>query len=617
MGRKLALSIGIGSAPMFRPLPGAMRGAAAFKVWAEGQNFEVVPIDDTSDRVVADEIKDVITKAVGVGDVERLFIYFAGHGVARGQGEDCRLLSDAMSNADAVIDVARSLRMAHTCGIRHIAIFADTCRTAPQGKLKDIRGQTLFPSTEQGPGPGAKIDRFYATRSGDATWEFSPVGEDPRLAAYGIFTRCLMSALAGEQPEALTEVKDGVERFAVQADPLASHLEEVVPEAARMAVGETQTPDAVPVTSWKPDVLAWVHAPRPSFEGASRPRDAAEPGDGGSDTGEQPDIGSRVPGDKAHIEQGEQAVFSADVGDLREAITLNARSQARLLITPDVRASTGDKPIARLLAPLGRSGYMAESSWITSERDAVGPALIELEERFEGAPMWVLTAVIPGYRSALRVGRRGVASVAYISSQTITSDDPGIVGRATALFAGGWLSALSSGPVVDRALEELNPTLAILAAYALDRVGQHGCVRELLERFVGAGVHIPFDVALVARMARLTDDDQVVPGFPLMTRGWAFLDEVPSLAKFAERMQPLPAPAPWATGLDLPEDIVATLLGLGVDRGPIGTPPGASSTPYGLLQVRRKRETEVRYDLPADVEQDVRRDIEPMGGATA
>lgn len=122
--------------------------------------------------------------------VDRLFIFFAGHGIGKGQMEDCWLLSDAMSNPDAAIDLARSLRMAHTCGIPHIAVFADTCRTPPSGKLKDIVGQSLFKTIEPGPDPAAEIDRFYATRSGDASWELQPTGDDPRLAAYGIYTRC-------------------------------------------------------------------------------------------------------------------------------------------------------------------------------------------------------------------------------------------------------------------------------------------------------------------------------------------------------------------------------------------------------------------------------------------
>jgi hypothetical protein len=141
------------------------------------------------------------------------------------------LLSDAMSNPDAAIDLARSLRMAHACGIPHIAVFADACRTPPSGRLKNIVGQSLFETIEPALEPAPEIDRFYATRSGDASWELQPTGDDERLPAYGVYTRCLIAALSGDEETALKKVEGGREQFAVVSRKLDGHLREAVPEA--------------------------------------------------------------------------------------------------------------------------------------------------------------------------------------------------------------------------------------------------------------------------------------------------------------------------------------------------------------------------------------------------
>lgn len=62
----------------------------------------------------------------------------------------------------------------------------------------------------------------------------------------------------------------------------------------------------------------------------------------------------------------------------------------------------------------------------------------------------------------------------------------------------------------------------------------------------------PFDVALAARFEHLTEHEQIVPGYPLMTRGWAFLDEGAPLRELADRVRRLLAPSPWVTGLNPP-----------------------------------------------------------------
>jgi Caspase domain len=604
MGRQLALSIGIGSADGFRPLPGAVAGAAEFKVWAEAQGFEVLLFDDTEGPVVADSPKTAIADAVEAGDVERLFIFFAGHGIGKGQWEDCWLLSHAMSNSDAAIDLARSLRMAHTCGIPHIAVFADACRTVPRGKLKDVHGQSLFPPTEYRAGRGAEVDRFYSTKSGDTSFELQPAGDDDRLSAYGIYTRCLIAALSGREPAALTEVEGGRERFAVQSRELEAHLEEAVPEAVREVVERRQEPDAQAVTRWTPNVLAWIHA------------ETLSPGDGEPlrTAGAESPVGGK--GAESDVEEVKARSPHADDA-LAWETDLNLRSQDPHLAEFGISISADDSSIPQVFDARGRGRSIQVTRynrWTTASWETPGPELVELEDRWCGEPMWLLGAMIPGYRTAARIGERGAMSVAYVPHGAGSPDE--VVARANALVAGGSLKSRDPRQqqhVIERAFEELNPTLATIAAYALDRGGEHERARELLDRFLTAGVYVPFDLALVARFGGLTEHEQILPGYPLMTRGWAFLDEVPSMLKLADRVRRLLAPSPWATGLNLPADVIEALLGLGVSGGPVKTPPSAGgSTPSRRFLILGERminllpgRTGERSDTP---------EFGPMGG---
>lgn len=105
-------------------------------------------------------------------------------------------------------------------------------------------------------------------------------------------------------------------------------------------------------------------------------------------------------------------------------------------------------------------------SWKTRSRETPGPALVELKDSWCGEPMWLLGAVIPGYRTAVRIGERGAMSVAYLGHGSGSPDE--VIARANALAAEGSLGAHGNDPlqqeVLERAFEERNPTLAILAS---------------------------------------------------------------------------------------------------------------------------------------------------------
>ena len=210
---------------------------------------------------------------------------------------------------------------------------------------------------------------------------------------------------------------------------------------------------------------------------------------------------------------------------------------------------------------------MGEGEWTDAHLPAPAAAVLQVDRDRLGQQLWPLAAAFPGYRALLTVGTDGVDSLEYVPSQATDLDEYSglVLAHATAFARRGWLHAdldlWQAGTLFEIALEDLNPTLSVLAGYALERAGQFGQVEALLAGFLDSGRHVPFDLALVAGREDLLDDELVVPGFPLMTRGWAFLEDAGPRAALGRLVTPHLAPTVWATGLDLPAMLVPFLLG--------------------------------------------------------
>ena len=238
-------------------LPGALQGAKDFGAWAARQGFEVILRDDRRRGLHAKNLKDLLARELKNGDVSRLFVYFAGHGVARGYMDDIWLLSGAPEDDADAISLARSLAMVRKLRIAHVAIFADACRTAASATFFNTRGQSLFKGVESHPDPDVEVDLFLATGSGDRSWEVQS-RDDPapgrvrdlhELPAGGPDRRGPGRRHGGDgwprQPRgAVTATGSAFERGGAR-------------RGARKGRG-IQYPESVPVTYWEPNVIAWI-----------------------------------------------------------------------------------------------------------------------------------------------------------------------------------------------------------------------------------------------------------------------------------------------------------------------------------------------------------------------
>ena len=164
----VALAIAVTNVSGFPSLPGSVTGARDFASWAEDQGFEkVVVLTDETRPVRAKDLYGVVAAAVDAG-VARIFVFFAGHGLARGFGEDLWLLSGALNNPNEAVDVAQSVRLARYSGIPHVAVFGDTCRTvAGSPSLLAVTGTSIFPTPNFSRNP-CELDQFYGATPGQS-----------------------------------------------------------------------------------------------------------------------------------------------------------------------------------------------------------------------------------------------------------------------------------------------------------------------------------------------------------------------------------------------------------------------------------------------------------------
>src|SRR5919106_5849038 len=105
MERRVLISIGIHkTAGGFADLPGALAGAREMNRWGAAAGFEVD--DDFVDKpVLAQALVERVQRLVEDGDVTKLIIYFAGHGMSTGLNEDFWILSGGTGESREIIDV--------------------------------------------------------------------------------------------------------------------------------------------------------------------------------------------------------------------------------------------------------------------------------------------------------------------------------------------------------------------------------------------------------------------------------------------------------------------------------------------------------------------------------
>lgn len=569
MARSVAIAIGVSAPNHLTPLPGVKTGVGEFISWAQSQQFELLQfLDFQGSAVLANDVYTKTDQAIRTRDVQRLFIFFAGHGVTLGQGRDFWLLSDVVDNPNEAINVPLSVQHARRAGIPHVAFFADACRS-PAGKNElDLSGQSMFPAMRV---DGlSHIDQFYATRSGDPSVEKVPDLDARR--AFGVFTRCLMRGLRGEETLAVSNVSGGLHSRAVLSVSLRDYLEESVPLLASEEADVTQIPECTPVSRWTPDVLAWVVGPAPSDESSDQAvpanaspgspvREGFGPGGRPFPTSPTRPVDARIRGYQLHQLDSIAAGYASPVPRSR----LGGR--AGLVV---VGSEVDDSKLS-----LQRLSANRQDGFTFVVCDSSRPsALLPLNVHEHTDYFWAGVASFPDHVGTITATHNGVIHVEYQPAMISDLDRESLHDLLSSAGAQAQLASLgrSEQPeLFSRVLfEHLNPTLAVLAAYHYNRQGRKDKIKDLLDRYIRRHHPIPFDLLMMADL----NDIPTIPGgalsmwtgaarprFPMMTAGWALLDAVEGypVAELIEARKYL-TPASWTSfSAKLPSELQKVL----------------------------------------------------------
>lgn len=543
---RAAVLIGVSRTGGLAPLQAVASGVEAMAGWAAAQGIaphRVVRLSDEGGQPVrAAHIKDAVRALCDAGTVDQLVLYFAGHGVNMRYAEYW-LLSGAPADTQEAVNVAGSVELARHCGIGHVVIVSDACRTAA-GRIdaQNVTGSEVFPNTGAA-GAERPVDIFFAATLGHESLEVKDPAES--AATYrGVFTESLVSALSGQQPDVIERLDDAA---LVRPRPLKRFLARDVDRrlrVARVALAVFQEPDAR-ITS---DDDAWVSRLALSEIAPSVPTPPPEvgmPGGGGAQAGE----GGEVSAHETPVERSRRALRSTlGMGAARVPGSMPGSSGAEDLPAGPAAPEAAEGPAGFVVH--GASVVTAESWQCTlhvagDDRVVVtgfdGSRAADVLLTFDDGSAVVLPALSDRVaRLTFGEGELRDVSLSSMASYDDHADhaDPRSGEAELRTLRGVLADSSRSGlfrlegdeaDVLARRMQlagAIDPTLALYAAYAyddlrrLDHIVQMGAALR-----ADLGVRL-FDVALLAGDldgGTPRADDDVFPSTPMLARGWATL----------------------------------------------------------------------------------------------
>lgn len=550
--RRAMVAIGVDrTESAFPHLQAAASGANEMFSWGTGQGIECTLLSDAKgQKVRQSEVYAAIERLVMSGVYSQLIVYFSGHGVLQAPDSEVWLLSGAPDNPNEAINVNGSIARARTCGIEHVVIISDACRSLPATfRVGMLSPGVIFPTkTPRRPLP--EVDVFYATLPGDPALEVPP---DQAIQSHrGLLTQCLLDALYGRVPIVVQQWGSGAAaRHVVPSRPLRNHLSLAVPLAAfSVSLTLRQDPD-VRIESALPKFLADVTSVTAPLA------DSVVLGAAESATQEPKGLAGA-------IGMAQRRYFGNSM-----ILPSSTLTKSALLVPPDLQMQMN-----AILGAKGREGFetrtgftvhgaKVQAAFVTGTRCEVfeesGAFQVRVDEdcgadshvprgaliRF-GRGRAVALAVIPGYVGTVIVENGLVITVNYTPSRgTANYEEYQLVAKELeqrrafiavaarhGVYRPGKLTARTEAGYL-RLLERIDPTLAIYAAYAYSQRGDSRGVNAVFKYMQREREPVPFDVAMLSLQSnKRADVLDYAPWMPMLTQGWMLL------GKFEKHMLP-------------------------------------------------------------------------------
>jgi hypothetical protein len=553
------LVIGISDAPPLDFLQGALNGARAFAQWARDHGMLTEILTDEEKPVNFQDVRDAFGRLFADrATIDRLIIYFAGHGLARDAGEDLWLLSQWLPDQRGLA-VGSLRRKLERYAIKQLTIVGDACRTLPSSP--ESADLTADPVLGLGPfqADTPTIDILNASKAFRAAYMVP--GQTPEEDRC-IFSGVLQEALSGARAEAFDagritssslarflkqEVQNRAATYQVQVRPdiTAGFLP---PDDVYLAAPPAALPVLKPWPQPNAAVLAAMSAgnagPTRSGKRGWSTRAAPEAGPSVVFSPLEVDSPRRAPGFDAPPAEisGHESLpgpHSAAVSAEKVARDMERRAQDYARGYQDefrpTRFETGagfatEGATARSLT-LGRFAFASDSppyqakpgrifSWwaVSDQGQPPGPGqltkpaplLIELDNG-----RWCGAAALPGFIGTFTVDNGGATSLIYRRTYSLRNSGDRSEAAVAALRAG----LLATEAAYDAAArfrdrKEEDPVKGVLAAYLYDAQGDVESVRRTAYYLALAGLPIPFDVAILGRLPVKETSGQLVAQIP-------------------------------------------------------------------------------------------------------
>lgn len=541
---RAAIFIGVNKTGELPILQDAAAGAIRLHdEWANHQKLgPAALITDQQKPVTADEIQKAIEKILKPGNVEQLFVYFAGHGVNVRMGEYW-LLSDAPRWTQAAVNVRGSEFLARYSGVPHVVFISDACRTAADTiNAQNVTGTDIFPN-EQLTDTEKPVDLFYSCALGKPAHEARDVNVTASQFK-ALYTAALTKALCFQEPEVVEWIKEGgADVGYVRPRRLRDYLKVAVSKQIR-DLNLQNTVIQVPDAHISSDPDAWLSRLTGTAPPAKAPDRSPRRGGPGSRGGtlagpgvrRPEDLGSGAGSDARAVSMSLVSMAIRNPGLISDAITVVASAGPQHFETQSGFKIRGARiaegyAIGANLEQLGPSRELARVNGASQH----GASVLLVLENGTG----IVLPAIPEFIAALTMEEGDLIDVAYEPSD---NTQRGQEYRHYAKELRTLRKVISSATLTgsfrldgDEALslaqrlqsrKGTDPSLAIYAAYAYNDLHRSDLLEQMNGYMTGDLGASLFDVAMLAG----TLDGKELPkrppvfGFaPLLSQGWAYL----------------------------------------------------------------------------------------------
>ncbi|MGR9249445.1 caspase family protein [Rhizobium leguminosarum] len=533
MDGKYALAIGVRKSGKLPQLDGAIADARSFAEWAgaKGRDYTVKLVTDEDDAVTIDRLKGVI-KTILEDDVSRLLVFYSGHGICS-QAGDYWLLSDYDRDSDEAVNLSQSIRNARRLGIGQLAVFSDACRTS-LNTVSLVSGRVIFPVPTGNVRLTSPYDEFLSTDIGDVSQEVP--NEDP-AKSYGVFSRCLLTALHGLEPDA---TEDRLRRKVISSVALANWLEKTVPlQSGKIPGGVVQYPSITP--SWR--------APNDEYAECISVADSEAILQGLGETGRRV-LNWQAGGENLGLAERRRRRATAEArvaqGEIDRENTINKRSKAfqaqrgRESFETHQGLTVVGTRITDIVVPRGVKVDLFEEAGLWHVRAYGEPHAAALRTEKD---LWLSATLLPEFIGTLVVGDKGIESLNYAPPRNSSKREENLQSEK---FVAEWNALLSINRRATplelstfakeaRDLKHVNPAFGVLAAYAYERSGRIDQVASIAWYFAKRNNFVPWDImdllagygdpeSMILAHGRLPNKIKIAGSSPMLTQGWAFLD---------------------------------------------------------------------------------------------